>query len=234
MNKRILIPTLGPTDWRRLLSVPQEHWKRGRSAFETSISWEYAADSKRGLPDGICAAFDQVVELRDAEVLMAIPEHEVALKGRGQGSHSDVWALLKTGAKYISLSVEGKAGEEFGDPIPQWLSTSNRTSRWHDLCKILQVPPSPVPNLRYQLFHRTASSILEAQRFVISHAVMIVQNFPSVNAKWSDFEQFVIHLGAQPVRGRIVNVPRSDSIMLFLGWIDCSAATDSQVCQTVE
>jgi hypothetical protein len=30
--KRILVPTEGPRDWRRLLAQPDFHWQPGRSA----------------------------------------------------------------------------------------------------------------------------------------------------------------------------------------------------------
>ncbi|MEO1000600.1 MAG: hypothetical protein AAFW69_08380, partial [Pseudomonadota bacterium] len=87
MNK-ILTPSGGPEDWRQFLADPQNQWKRGYSAMATALSWEAA----QGLPP-------EVAELLgpDAELLLAIPEHKVAVPGGRRASQCDVFALARAG-----------------------------------------------------------------------------------------------------------------------------------------
>jgi hypothetical protein len=69
---------------------------------------------------------------------LAIAEHKVDLPGGQAASQCDVWAIVKTSAGMLSLAVEAKAREAFGDDIlEKWLvaggtdeSISNRKIRW--------------------------------------------------------------------------------------------------------
>ena len=118
--KRVLVPTDGATDWRKLLGDPETQWVRSASAFETAVSWESAQRSERGLPVEVAALLDQHHALAKAKLLIALPEHKVALQGRGKASQNDVWALLRAGDQYISMAIEGKAGEPFASSIADW------------------------------------------------------------------------------------------------------------------
>lgn len=79
---KILVPTLGADDWRRFLADPEKHWKRGYSAMAAALSWEAA----NGVPPEISELFGGSLEL-----LLAIPEHKVALPGGGRESQCDVF-----------------------------------------------------------------------------------------------------------------------------------------------
>ena len=50
-------------------------------------------------------------------LIFAVAEHKVELPGRGPASQSDVWAVVKTKTGMLSLTVEAKAEEKFGDEI---------------------------------------------------------------------------------------------------------------------
>jgi hypothetical protein len=65
------------------------------------------------------------------------------------------------------VTVEGKAGEEFDKRLVDWLKSEGdgKERRLAFLCKTLGVTSRPDPGLRYQLFHRAASAVLEAQRW---------------------------------------------------------------------
>lgn len=233
--KRILIPTLGLSDWRRLLADPDTQWERKASAFELAVSWESAERSERGLPKEIADALDREPRLADARTLIALPEHKVTLKGRGKPSQSDVWALLLSGSGYVSMAVEGKAGEPFASTLADWLkeASEGKKERLKFLCDTLQVAEPPPSNLRYQLFHRTASAVLEAERFRAPLAVMMVQSFKTDEESWRDYVAFATLLGATPTRGSVAEVRRSGSERLFLGWVDCAAAPDRLVADAV-
>ncbi|HYS76836.1 MAG TPA: hypothetical protein VEM38_12155 [Burkholderiales bacterium] len=233
--KRILIPTLGLSDWRRLLADPDTQWERKASAFELAVSWESADHSERGLPKEIAEALDQELSLAGARALIALPEHKVTLRGRGKPSQSDVWALLLSGSGYVSMAVEGKAGEPFASTLADWLeeASEGKKERLKFLCDTLQVSDQPPSSLRYQLFHRTASAVLEAQRFRAPLAVMMVQSFKTDEQSWRDYGAFANLLGATPTRGRVAEALRRGSERLFLGWVDCAPAPDSLVADAV-
>jgi hypothetical protein len=233
--KRIVVPTRGTSDWRALLADPENQWQRKASALELAVSWERANESERGIPIEVARALDQCSALKDARLLVAMPEHKVALKGRGKASQTDVWALLNVANSYVSMAVEGKAGEPFASTLDQWFASASdgKKERLQYLCELLQVDGTPPLHLRYQLFHRTASAIIEARRFNASIAVMLVQSFRDDPVSWGDFGNFCALLGATAVRGGLVEARRKGAEHLFLGWVDSNPASDSEIASVV-
>jgi len=237
--RRIVVPTSGARDWRRFLADPETQWRRGASALELAVSWERAQSTERGLPVQVASALDLNTSFAGSQLLLALPEHRVPLKGRGRASQTDLWALLRIGNEYISMAVEGKAGEPFGGTLNEWLidASDGKRERLESLCETLQMAQPAAGELRYQLMHRTASAILEAQRFGARSAVMLVQSF-RVQARndaqsWDDFGAFCASLGATAARGQLVQAQRTGSERLFLGWVDCPTSSDSEVASTV-
>ena len=233
--KRVLIPTYGASDWRRFLADPDNQWKRGASAMELAVSWEMAQTTHRGLPPEVADVLDSHSSLAGARLLAAFPEHKVALKGRGKPSQTDVWALLRADSGLISMAVEGKAGEPFASTIGEWLkeASDGKKERFNYLCEILQSSDAPAAELRYQLYHRTASAVIEAQRFGAPFAVMLVQSFREDSLCWNDYCAFCSLLGATAVRGSLVEACRKGSERLFLGWVVSKVATDSEFAKVV-
>lgn len=101
------------------------------------------------------------------------------------------------------------------------------------LCKVLNLAHPPDEALRYQLFHRTVSALLEAERFGAPFAVMVVQSFRKDPASWSDFSAFCGALGATLEQGQLVEVRRAEGPRLFLGWVSCPPASDEVVARVV-
>ena len=233
--KRIHISTMGASDWRRLLADPETQWERTASAMELAVSWECAQSTERGLPGEVAASLDRQVVLSGAQLLLAFPEHKVALKGRGKPSQSDVWALLLTDNGYLSTAVEGKAGEPFASTLGEWLKAASegKHERLKSLCEILQITPDLAPELRYQLFHRTASALLEAERFRAPLALMLVQSFREDPISWSDYVAFCQLFGISAKRGEISEAHRSGPQRLFLGWVDSPLASDKEIARVV-
>lgn len=233
--KRVFIPSSSASDWRKLLADPDTQWERKASAMELAVSWEAAQKTDRGLPAEVAKVLDQHSSLAGARLLVALPEHKVTLKGRGKASQNDVWALLRVGNGYISMAVEGKAGEPFASTLEEWLkaASNGKTERLDFLCRVLQAATAPSPDLRYQLFHRTASAVLEAQRFGVPLAVMLVQSFREDLQSWNDYSAFCSFLGATAVRGGITEARRTGTEQLFLGWVDSPLASDSEIAGVV-
>lgn len=212
---RILVPSAGPDDWRRRLADPDIHWKPGRSAMAAAQAWEGAGS----LPPEIAAILGP-----EAELLFAIPEHEVALPGGRRASQCDVFALVGIGAETCALAVEAKVDESFGPTLGEWRATPSpgRAARLAAICAALGCAEPP-DALRYQLFHRTAAAVLEARRFRAARAAMIVQSFSPEHARFDDFAAFCTFLGLAPARDQPLRRPLPDGRVLTLGWAAAAA-----------
>jgi len=236
----ILIPTLGPTDWRRLLGDPDKHWVRGKSAFECAVSWELARRQERGLPDNVAHALDSHDATRGARLLLGVPEHKVDIEGNGHASQNDLWALLRLPSGTASMAVEAKSGEPFDKLVAEWLRdapiNSKKPQRLEALKKTLGIAQANLDGIWYQLLHRTASPLLEAKRFNASVAIMLVQSFGGAadGKSFKDFEKFCALMACQPIRNSVALSAKKTDVPLLLGWVDCAPATDKQVAESIE
>jgi hypothetical protein len=133
------------------------------------------------------------------------------------------------------MAVEGKAGESFASTVGEWLQEASHAKkvRLEHLCQVLQIEHPPSPTLRYQLFHRTASALIEADRFGAAHAVMIVQSFQPDSRSWDDFDSFCQQLGLKPASGKIFEIRRTMGPKLYVGWVSCLAASDEAIAGVV-
>src|SRR5258708_34266471 len=109
--KRIVVPTESGKDWKRLLAKPDLHWKPGQSAMSAAASWEAEGDR---LPRELSAAFaaSQDPDLANLDLLLAMPEWEIALPGGPTTSHTDVLALARNDRGLVAVAVEAKVDEE--------------------------------------------------------------------------------------------------------------------------
>jgi hypothetical protein len=237
--RRLFVPTLGPTDWRRLLADPSKQWKREKSACELAVVWEAARETPRGLPPNVEELLDNHERTRGAVLLIGIPEHQVSLPGGGHASQTDLWALLRTEEHLLSMAVEAKSGEKLDELVEGWLRESKHGSgkpaRLTFLKERLGLSEKPIDHIRYQLLHRTVSALLEAERFTATIAVLLVQSFGDTedDSSFADFQTFATLLGTPIVSGRLTEVHVPGQVRLLLGWLDCEPATDSEVAATV-
>jgi hypothetical protein len=235
---RLFISTRGIGSWQQRLANPDRQWKRGYSAFETAVSWELASRSKSGLPAPITNLFRNR-HYGEPLLLFAVAEHKVDLPGGSAASQSDVWAVVKTLAGMLSLTVEAKANEAFGDEIVEnWLaarktkeSIDNRKTRFDYVRSHLPMADSFL-SVRYQLLHRCAASVIEANRFGYLHAAFIVQAFNPPEKSFQDYATFCQALKIRALREELATTS-VDGILLSVGWVDCPFATDGQIAATV-
>lgn len=227
---RLFIPTLGPTDWRRLLADPATQWERFKSALEMAVCWESAREQARGIPSEVAAALDTEPTLAGAHLLIGLPEHKVTFEGGGHPSQNDLWALLRVGSKLVSVAIEAKAGERLDDLVRDWLpkdgERSRKPERLSALKSRLAIPDADVSHIRYQLLHRTASALKEAERFGASTAVVLVQSFNRVadEESWKDVLKFGDVMDASIKDGAVVRSTRPTAIPLFIGWVNSPPA----------
>lgn len=208
---KILVPTVGPDDWQRFLADPDKQWKRGYSAMAAALSWEAA----NGVPLEISELLGGSPEL-----LLAIPEHKVALPGGRRESQCDVFALVRSFDKTIAMAVEAKVNEPFGPTVGEWMAgaSKGKIERLRFICELLGLN-SPAPDeLRYQLFHRTAAAVIEANRFKTDQAAMIVQSFSQEHRWLADFQAFAGLLGVYAEPGKAMTYELPSGTSLILGW----------------
>jgi hypothetical protein len=206
----IYLPSRGAGDWQTLLADPEKHWRVGYSARTLAHCWEAAG----GLPPEVKHLFGE-----DAELLLGIPEHKVPLP-RGRGSQSDLFALIRVGSGTVAATIEGKVNESFDKLVSEWLvgASNGKLERLEYLCRLLGLDASSVGHLRYQLLHRTASAIIEAQRFKTDSAAMVVHSFSPSRLWFDDFARFVEAMGGSAEPDRACTLELQDGMTLMLGW----------------
>jgi len=195
--KLILVPTEGVRDWQRRLADPEKHWRTGYSARALAHAWEDAS----GLPPEVAALLGP---LGKVELLLAIPEYDVPLPGGERPSQNDVFALVRTKDGLIVVMVEGKVSESFGPTLEEWRkgASAGKTERLAHIKAKVGLANHPPPGIRYQLLHRAASAVIEAERFHARDAAMIVHSFSPEQASLGDYQAFVGLFGKQGGRAR--------------------------------
>lgn len=216
MNK-IFIPVTKLKDWKQLLADPEKHWKKGCSARALAYCWQEA----HGLPKDVEAVLLQVPEFDGLETLIVIPEHQVFLPGRKQPTQNDCWVLASTSKELISIAVEGKASETLGPTIGEWMkyASEGKKERLSYLCSLIGLDVSLLGNIRYHLLHRTASAIIEAQRFHAKYAVMLVHSFSQTAEGFDDYNQFVELFGVTAGTNKTVFGGKYLDVHLYLAWV---------------
>jgi len=112
--------------------------------------------------------------------------------------------------------------EPFGPTVDEWLAGHSRgkMTRLAFLCDLLGLK-LPVPGeIRYQLLHRTASALLEAQRFNAPHAVMLIHSFSQKHEWLDDYSAFARLLGVEEAEvNQVVSIGQRSGIDLSLCWV---------------
>jgi len=232
---RIVSASLGTAVWRAGLADPYLHWKRSKSAWEMAVSWEAQRNTASGLPPEVSRALASHPDFADPQLLLGVVEHRVVLDTPKTPSQNDLWAVLLTASGQVSVAVEAKAGEDFDRPLREWLRSDGegKDRRLRFLCDQLGLNEPPSEALRYQLFHRTASALLEAKRWRISRALMLVQSFSESKTSWQDFQAFAALLDLDVARNAVAGPRGTSGLSLYLCWVDSPKATDDLAAAAV-
>ena len=213
------VSSSGPDDWQGFLSSPPTQWRTGYSAKTLAHCWEAA----RGFPDSVRKVFtaSQYPRIQDMEFICGFPEHKTALAGGRRPSQSDLFVLARTERGLISITVEGKVNEDFGPLTGAWLKDDSpgKRERLADLRKRLRLPRKRVDQIRYQLLHRTASALIEAERFHAGTAIMLVHSFSQEHARFEDYHTFVGLLGKSAEPDTVSYIGRRNGIELYTAWV---------------
>ena len=221
---RILAFTTGPSYWQSLLADPGKHWKVGYSARTLAHCWE-AAD---GFPTEVAQAVARCADplLANLTPLLAIPEFKVPLPGGVRPSHNDIFVLARSASGPVSIMVEGKVSESFGETLDEWRrdASTGKEDRLSFLMRTLGLSTEPAGGLRYQLFHRAASAVIVGEPYRAAAAVLLIHSFSRKSVGWSCYQAFTQLFGVEAVQGVVQRLSTTSSIPLFGVWVagDCS------------
>ena len=213
----IYIPAHKAEDWKQFLADPEKQWKMGYSARSLAHCWQNAG----GLPSDVISVLNQIPSLLNIETILAFPEHKVPLPGGSRPSQNDVWVLGKSSEKLISIAVEGKVSEPFGESVKDWFKNKSRgkTVRLQYLCNELGIAFPPPNEIRYQLLHRTVSAIIEAKKFNTKEAVMVVHTFSESNEWFDDYSYFLSLFDLEGEINKTVFTKLKSGINLYFAWV---------------
>ena len=201
----------------RLYLEHEYHWKKGHSAYELAHSWINAD----GIPASVRSVLDTCSDYADATLVEGLFERDVDLRTRGRRSQTDLLAFVKSVHGNAVIAVEGKVDEPFGDLVSTWNDHSpGKERRLEELCTSLGLRADDIGSIRYQLLHRTASAIYEAQRYLAARAVMLVHSFSLTDASFCDFQAFARSMGL-PVQAvnQVSEQRECEGIQLRLAWV---------------
>lgn len=219
MNK-FFIPTNNPEDWKLLLSEPEIHWQPGHSAKALAYCWQEAND----FPECVRKVFKEskINLFQNIELLLAFPEYKVDLPGGGHPSQNDIFILAKGNNQLVSIMVEGKVDESFGETVEKWMEdqSEGKKKRLNYLINVLQLRnDDKLRSIRYQLLHRTASAIIEVKKFKAENALVLVHSFSKSNEGFNDYCQFLSLFGIDGNINSLAFAKNIDGINLYLGWV---------------
>ncbi len=220
-QKKIFIPTENAESWRNFLADKDKHWKAGFSAMSTAYSWE----NSEGIPIEIINVLSQNSDFKELELLISIPEYKVPLPGGSRPSQNDILAVFSTEKALSVMAVVGKAKENFDDLIKHWKAKTSDPGVEQRLGFILQkigIKDKSIDNLRYQLFHRLASSVIMAEKFHAKNAIMIVQSFNNNDTEnhFNDFADFLKLYDYSSIdKSKLYRLTNVNGIEIFAGWV---------------
>ncbi|WP_194840956.1 DUF6946 family protein [Filobacillus milosensis] len=214
------VPTNGVGSWREFLADSKKQWKPGYSAFELAYKWEAAEN----FPPSVKRVFEQsqIPLIQEVELLYGFPEYKVPLPGGSASSQNDLYVLAKANDELLTIMVEGKVSEPFGETVESWLGkeySKGKKSRLDFLLEQLGLNEESVLDKRYQLLHRTASALIEAKQVRAKNAMMLVHSFSEAGKWFEDYEAFVKLFQLSPKKGEIVGPVLLDGVNLYFGWV---------------
>ena len=219
MNK-IFIPTRKPEDWKSFLAEPDKQWKTGYSAKALAYCWQEASD----FPECVRKVFKKSgIELfQNIELLLAFPEYKVVLPGGARPSQNDIFVLAGGNNQLVSITIEGKVSEPFGDTIAEWREDNSEGKRVRLKFLLEQLgleENEQIGTIRYQLLHRTASAIIEAKKFKAKNASMLVHSFSRSNEWFDDYNRFLVLFGISAEPDSLILAKNINGIDLYFGWV---------------
>ena len=216
---KFFVPTTGTEEWKNLLADPEKQWRSGYSAKALACCWEEAG----GFPKSVKGVFSQsdLEQFKEIKFLLGFPEYKVPLKGGQRPSQNDIFVLAHHQGKLVTIAVEGKVAESFGPIVSRWKvpESKGKQCRLEYLRQLLGLSGKSLDSIRYQLLHRTASALIEAERFNSSAAMMMVHSFSQEHEWFEDYQAFLNLFGKSGAPNSITHVGEKNGVELYLSWV---------------
>ena len=216
------VPALSAEDWKTLLAKPDKHWRTGYSAKSLAYCWHSAVGR---FPNSVQKVFKSSGNntFQNIKMLMAFPEYKTFLPPvRGRPSQSDIFILARGDSDLVSIVVEGKALEGFGETVNEWLQDKSpgKITRLDYLLGLLSLKSVDVEPCKYQLLHRTASAVIEADKFNAAVALVLIHSFGDDPQAFSDYKHFLSLFNVNNVaENSIVYGKKVGGTDLFFAWV---------------
>jgi hypothetical protein len=190
------------------LAPPKEgkrQWVDQRSAKE--LARAFCGSDEMCVPVELQKLLDSNLSLGHIEITEAWPEHKIALDSfRGETRNADLAALAKGRSGTVAVTVEAKADESFGELVSTVLAKAPERSNIPNRIETLAVGlgvSGDVSNVRYQLLHGVAASLIFAAEQEAAAAIFAVFEFRGASScsaenlerNASDLKKFVALLG---------------------------------------
>ncbi len=148
------------------------------------------------------------------------------LPGGSRGSFSDIMALAKSEYARAAIAVEGKVSETFGGLVKERTTNLSINSGVPERINFLKTQlglgqsyESSLQQVRYQLLHRAASALIEAERIGANAAVMLVHSFSQTDEHLGDYQAFVELFDTEGGVNTVSYAGNKNGVDLYLGWV---------------
>jgi hypothetical protein len=211
-------------DWFRICPPKKRetHWKDGFSAKECAKAW--FRNGRPTLPEELRTLWRSSPDFADLDIATVHPELATRLDEYRGPRSADVVLLGVARGRTTLVSIEAKAGEDFGPVIGPYLEqciNGNVPDRIERLSNavfnrpIVRYDPELV-TLRYQLLHALVGTAIEAHQRGAEQAAMVVHFFPNDNRPMDDsFEDFQVFVRAAS-QGRVPAIAPNQLVELTL------------------
>ena len=192
-----------------------EQWVDGRSAKELAKAW-FPTPGMARVPLQLESLLSSHADIAGAEIKGGSPEVSIKLDDLPGGTrNADLVLSADRNGQTILLTVEAKADEPFDTTIGVKLDSapehSNIPKRVDHLCRsILGATPEEKPsikNLRYQLLHATAATLIAARERQAGRALFVIHELitdktdpEKLHANHIDLIEFIKELSGGTIR----------------------------------
>jgi hypothetical protein len=139
-------------------------------------------------------------QLQGLKLINGIPERVTRLPERGEGRNHDLWLLGRTESELVTICVEAKADEPFGnDTVAEYRNAALRRrergeatrapERINALLDMVGEPKSTWDSVRYQLLAAICGTVLQAKYDTSSLAVFVVHEFQTDKTKAENLQR---------------------------------------------
>lgn len=208
-------------------------WKPERSAMELAKAWFRNPDPSP--PEELTQLFQSSDRLQSLRLLQGIPEYVTPLPEKGEGRNHDLWLLGRTDQEQVTICIEAKADEPYGNETvgeyrisAMMRRESGESTRVPErIAKLLSLVPygdHRWDNIRYQLLTALCGTAIQAQHDGSMLAVFVVHEFHTsktssnnIQKNTEDFNAFMSIIGApcSPFIAGIMYGP------VMVGGVDC-------------